>query len=91
MFEVTHLIFRHGYFDVFLLVPRYLQGTSAGAAVGSRQDQGTSLCRAPARQQVIQERGTARANERVERRHREYPELVQRLLRHPAHVGQKAL
>lgn len=85
----SYLIFRHGHLHALLLVPgRDLQRAPARAAVRSRQKRRPPLGRPAARQKVVQQGWTTRADERVEGRHGEHAELVQRLLRGARHVRQ---
>ena len=68
-----------------------LHGSSAGSRVGSRQLWRSALGSAAPGQQVVEQRWRPRADERVERRHREHAELVQRALCTPGHVCQQRL
>lgn len=85
----SYLIFRHGHLHALLLVPgRDLERAPARAAVRSREERRPPLGRTAARQQIVQQGRATRADERVEGRHREHAQLVQRLLGGAGHVRQ---
>lgn len=69
----------------------YLQRAPARAAVGPREHRRPPLGGAPSGQQVVEQRGAARADEGVERGHREDAQLVEGALGSAGHVGQQRL